>query len=57
MTYKANLKEVCGCGQWVQGNSQDELVVNTKAHAKAAHGLDVVPNELAQKLMKAIHQE
>ena len=56
MTYEADLKQVCGCGQWVHGDSQNEVVEGTKSHAKSAHGLDVVPDELVQKLMKAIRQ-
>jgi predicted small metal-binding protein len=56
MTYEADLKQVCGCGQWVQGASQNEVIESTKSHAKSAHGLDVVPDELVQKLMKAIRQ-
>jgi predicted small metal-binding protein len=52
--YKANLKDVCGCEAWVQGETTDELVTNIKKHAKDTHGINEIPNELSQKLMKAI---
>ena len=52
--YKANLEEVCGCGMWVSGQTTNEVVDKTKAHAKQAHGMNEVPNDLAAKLMAAI---
>jgi predicted small metal-binding protein len=52
--YKANLEKVCGCGQWVSGETSNEVVDKTKTHAKQAHGLNEVPNDLAKKLMAAI---
>ncbi len=52
--YKANLEEVCGCEMWVSGQTTNELVDKTKTHAKQAHGMKQVPNDLAMKLIAAI---
>jgi predicted small metal-binding protein len=57
MVYKADLKQVCGCGITVEGKSTDELVSRVKEHAANTHNIKQVPPELADKLMKAIKQE
>jgi predicted small metal-binding protein len=54
--YKADLKQVCGCGINVQGQTKDELVGHVKTHAKEVHKIDEVPQELAAKLMAAIKE-
>jgi predicted small metal-binding protein len=54
--YKADLKQVCGCGINVQGRTKEELVEHVKMHAKQVHNIGEVPNELAAKLMAAIKE-
>lgn len=56
MVYRADLKQVCGCGIVVEGKTTDEVVSKVKEHALKAHGISQVPPELAEKLMKNIKQ-
>jgi predicted small metal-binding protein len=52
--YKANLKDVCGCGMEVSGKTTQEVVDKVKKHAADAHHMKEVPKEIADKLQKAI---
>jgi predicted small metal-binding protein len=57
MVYKADLKQVCGCGITVEGETTDDLVSKVKDHAAHTHNIKQVPPDLAEKLMKAIKQD
>ena len=52
--YSADLAQVCGCQWAATGNSADEVVTKTKAHAKQTHQMNEVPAEIAQKLQAAM---
>jgi predicted small metal-binding protein len=52
--YIADLTTVCGCQWGVSGSSAEEIVTKTKKHAAEDHHMNEVPQEIAQKLSKAI---
>ncbi len=52
--FSADLAQVCGCHWAVVGDSEQEVVSKTAAHAKSSHGMNEVPAEIGQKLHSAM---
>ncbi len=48
--FLADLAQVCGCYWAVVGETEQEVVSKTAAHAKSFHGMSEVPDEITQKL-------
>lgn len=53
--YNIKLKEVCGCNVELSESVREELISKVKEHAKSVHGMQQIPEELAQKVNKAIN--
>ncbi len=52
--FSADLAQVCGCHWAVVGETAEEVVSKTAAHAKATHGINEVPGDIGQKLHEAM---
>lgn len=48
---------VPGCDFVARGNSEDEVMQQVAEHARTAHGLDPVPQDVAAQARAAIHDE
>lgn len=45
---------VPGCDWTVEGESDDEVLAEVGTHARAAHGMDEVPPEVAERVRSLI---
>ena len=45
------------CDFEARGETEQEVLQNCAEHAKADHGMDPIPRELAEKVQAAIHDE
>lgn len=45
------------CDYVVRGETEEEFFANASKHAKEAHGMDSIPEELKEKVMAAVRAQ
>ena len=45
------------CDFEARGENEQEILQKCSEHARSAHGMNEIPNELAEKVRAAIHDE
>jgi predicted small metal-binding protein len=49
----ANFSIVCECGYVVEGETEDEIVLNTQRHAREAHAMELTRDQVLAMLQPA----
>ena len=50
-------KVVPNCNAVIRGKDANEVMTKAEEHAKRAHGMQSIPQDVAQKVKAAIHDE